>query len=63
MSANAPIVRTVVAVQVGEIYFDVPCKYCRDGRRATANIRPVDHIHRPMADLKLLVAGSVSWFE
>ncbi len=32
--ANIPIQATVVAVQVGKIYFDAPCKYCRDGRHA-----------------------------
>ena len=53
MFANAPIVPTVAAVQVGKIYFDAPCKYCRDGRRATTNIRPVDSIGRPMADLNV----------
>ena len=48
---NTPIPPTVVAVQIGKIYFDAPCKYCRDGRRATTNIMPVDHIGHPMADL------------
>jgi hypothetical protein len=40
MFANAPIVPTVAAVQVITIYFDAPFRYCRDGRRATTNIRP-----------------------
>lgn len=53
MFANAPIHPTVAAVQVGKIYFDAPCKYCRNGGRATTNIRPVDHIGRPMADLNV----------
>jgi len=53
MFANAPIVPTVAAVQVMKIYFNAPCKYCRDGRRATTNIRPVDYIGRPMADLNV----------
>ncbi len=53
MFANAPIVPTVAAVRVGKIYFDAPCTYCRDGRRATTNIRPVDYIGRPMADLNV----------
>jgi hypothetical protein len=53
MFANAPIVPTVAAVQVMKIYFDAPCKYCRDGRRATTNMRPVDYIGRPMADLNV----------
>jgi hypothetical protein len=48
---NAPIDSTVVAIQVMRIYFDAPCKYCRDGRRATTNVRPVDFIGRPMGDL------------
>jgi hypothetical protein len=39
--AKTPIRPTVVALEVGKIYFDAPCKYCRDGRRATTNIRPV----------------------
>jgi hypothetical protein len=30
-----------------------PRKYCRDGKRATTNIRPVDHIGRPMGDLNV----------
>ena len=61
MFANAPIVPTVVAVQVGKIYFDAPCKYYRDGRPATTNIRPVDYIGRPMADMNVCDAarGSV----
>jgi hypothetical protein len=50
--ANAPIEPTVVEVQVVPIYFDALCRYCRDGRRATTNIRPVDAIGSPMvADL------------
>jgi hypothetical protein len=53
MFANAPIVPTVVAVQVMPIYFDARCKYCCDGRRATTNIRPIDSIGRPMADLNV----------
>jgi hypothetical protein len=51
MVANAPIVPTVAAVQVGKIYFEARCKYYRC--RATTNIRPVDHIGRPMADLNV----------
>jgi hypothetical protein len=43
----------VVAVQVMRIYFDAPCKYCRDGRLATTNVRPVDFIGRPMGDLNV----------
>ena len=42
MFANAPIVPTVVEVQVLRISFDAPCHYCRGGRRATTNIRSVD---------------------
>ena len=53
MFANAPIIPTVVAVQVGKIYFDAPCKYCRNGSRATTNIRPIDSIGRPMGDLNV----------
>jgi hypothetical protein len=55
--ASAQIVPTCAAVQVGKIYFDEPCKYCRDRRRATTNIRPVDHIGRPMADLNVVHAA------
>jgi hypothetical protein len=44
--ANAPIVPTVVEVQVGKIYFDAPCRYCRGGRRATTNIQPIDALAR-----------------
>jgi hypothetical protein len=53
---NAPIEPRVVAVQVGRIYFDAPCKYCREGRPATTNIRPVDSIGRPMGDLNVCAA-------
>ena len=51
--ANTPVQPTVAAVQVGRSYFDAPCKYCRDGTRATTNVRPVDYIGRPMADLNV----------
>jgi hypothetical protein len=51
--ANAPTESAVVEIQVGKIYFDAPCKYGRSGRRATTNIRPVDSIGRPMADLNV----------
>jgi hypothetical protein len=54
--ANAPIEPTVVAVQVMRIYFDPPCKYCSDGKRATMNVRPVDHIGRPMGDMNVCCA-------
>src|ERR1700732_3573700 len=54
--ANAPIQPTVVAIQVGKIYFDAPCRYCRDGRRATMNVRPVDYIGHPMAELNVCSA-------
>lgn len=49
MFANAPIQPTVVAIQVGKIYFDAACKYCR--KRATTNIWPVDHIGRPQGNM------------
>jgi hypothetical protein len=51
--ANAPIQPTYVAIQVGKIYFDAPCKKCRDGRSPTTNIRPVDHIGRPTGDMNV----------
>ena len=51
---HAPIELQAIAVQVGKIYFVAPCRYCRDGRRATTNIRPVDAIGRPMGDLNIL---------
>jgi len=35
------------------IYFDAPCRYCRDGRPATMNVRPVDYIGHPMAELNV----------
>jgi hypothetical protein len=47
---NSPIEPTVIAVQFAPIYFDAPCKYCRNGRRASTNIRPVDSIGRPAGD-------------
>ena len=50
--ANAPIHPTIVAVQVMRIYFDAPCRYCRNGSRTTTNIRPIDAIGSPaVADL------------
>jgi len=52
-AAHGTIQPTVVAFQVGKIYFDPPCKYCRDGRRATTNIRPVDSIGRLVADMNV----------
>jgi hypothetical protein len=33
-----------VAVQVARIHYDAPSKFCRDGKRATMGIRPVDYI-------------------
>jgi hypothetical protein len=49
---NAPIEPTCTAVQVLSVSFDVLCRYCRHGRRATTYIRPVDAIGSPMiADL------------
>ena len=51
--ANTPIEPTVVAIYVMRIYFDAPCRYCRDGRRATMNVRLVDYIGHPMAELKV----------
>jgi len=51
--ANAPNEPAVVAIYVGPIYFDALCKYCRDGRRATMNVRPVDYIGHPMAELNV----------
>ena len=39
MFANAPFEPTVAAVQVMRIYFDASCRFCRDGRLATTNIR------------------------
>jgi hypothetical protein len=55
--ANAPTEPTCVAIQVLRISFDSPCRYCRDGRRATTYIRPVDAIGSPMvADLYVCAA-------
>ncbi len=53
---NAPMEPKAVAVQVGKIYFDAPCRFCRDGRRATTGIRPVDYIGHPMGDLDVCSA-------
>jgi hypothetical protein len=50
---NAPIEPTAVAVQVAKIHFHAPCKFCRDGRPAVTNIRPVDSIGRPMGDVNV----------
>jgi hypothetical protein len=51
--ANAPNEPAVVAIYVMPIYFDAPCKYCRNGRRATMNVRPVDYIGHPMGDFNV----------
>jgi hypothetical protein len=51
MFADAPIRPTVAEVQVLRISFDAPRRYCR--RVASTNIRPVDGIGRPMADLNV----------
>ncbi len=50
---HAPIEPRAIAIQVGRIHFVAPCRYCRDGRRATTNIRPVDAIGPPMGDLNI----------
>jgi hypothetical protein len=50
---HAPIEPRAIAVQVGKIHFVAPCRYCRDGQRATTNIRPVDAIGRPMGDVNI----------
>jgi hypothetical protein len=50
---HAPIEPRAIAVSVAPIHFDAACRYCRDGRRATTNIRPVDAIGRPMGDLNI----------
>jgi len=44
---HAPIEPRAIAVSVATIHFDAACRYCRDGRRATTNIRTVDAIGRP----------------
>ena len=49
--ANAPITPTVAAIQVGKIYFDKCCDIRRCTASATTNIRPIDHIGRPHANL------------
>jgi hypothetical protein len=51
--SNTPTQPTVVAIQVGKIYLDAPCKFCRDGKGATTNIRPVDYIGLPIADMNV----------
>ena len=53
---HAPIEPRAIAIQVGRIHFVAPCRYCRDGRRATTNIRPVDAIGRPMGDVNICAA-------
>ena len=50
---HAPIEPRAIAVQVGKIHFVARCRYCRDGRRATTNMRPVDAIGRRMGDLNV----------
>jgi hypothetical protein len=51
--SNAPNEPAVVAIYVMPIYFDAPCRYCRNGRRATMNVRPVDYIGHRMAELNV----------
>jgi len=53
---NAPNEPAVVAIYVMPIYFDAPCKYSRDGKPATMNVRPVDYIGHPMAELNVCAA-------
>jgi hypothetical protein len=53
---NASIEPAAVALQVARIHFDAPCKFCRDGRRATTGIRPVDYIGHPMGDMDVCSA-------
>jgi len=60
---NASIEPKVVAIQIGRIYFDAPYRYCRDGRRATTNIRPVDAIGRPMGDLNVCAGHAAQIIE
>lgn len=55
---DAPIEAAVVAVQFAPIHFVAPCRYCRDGRCAMTNIRPVDVIERPMCDLNVCAGNS-----
>jgi hypothetical protein len=50
---HAPIEPRAIAVSVATIHFDAACRYCRNGRRATTNIRPVDAIGRPMGDVNI----------
>jgi triacylglycerol esterase/lipase EstA (alpha/beta hydrolase family) len=52
---NSPNEPATVAVRDAKI-FDAPCKFCRDGRRATTSIRPVDYIGHPMGDLDVCSA-------
>ena len=49
--ANAPTEPTVVAIQVGKIYYEANCSIRRCTARATTNIRPIDHIGRPQANM------------
>ena len=60
---NAPIEPTAVAVQVAKIHFDAPCKFCRDGRTAITNIRPVDSIGRPMGDVNVCAGHAAQLVE
>jgi hypothetical protein len=48
-----PIQPSAIAVQVAKIHFEVACRYCRDRRRATMNVRPVDSIGRPAGDMNV----------
>jgi hypothetical protein len=49
--ANAPTEPTLVAIHVGKIYYAARCSIRRCTASVTANIRPVDHIGRPQANL------------
>jgi hypothetical protein len=49
--ANTPIQATVVAMQVGNICFDAQGSIRKCSAQATTNIRPMDHIGRPQANM------------
>jgi hypothetical protein len=47
---TAPMEPKAVAIQIGKMYFDAPCKFCLDGGRAMIGIRAVDYIGHPRGD-------------
>jgi len=60
MFTNTPTQPTCVGIQVMSIYFDAPCKNCRDGKARPRISGPVDYIEGPTADLNVCTTYALS---